>query len=117
MKSILLLLTLALFVSVGCKNKQSTTATAEEPTAEQKREDEILKAGYAKGVIEDLRNLDGCKFGIKLDESGDYIQPIKLEDRFKVAGTKVWVKYHPVKIMSNCMKGIPVELDEIKVIE
>lgn len=108
---------LAVLLLVSCKPKQ-TTQEAKLSPEEQKREEEIMKAGYSKGTMVDNSKLDGCGFMIQLeDQDQTLLWPTKLEDRFKKEGTKVWVKYTPSKMMSTCMKGIPAIIEEIKIIE
>lgn len=108
---------LLLLTTIGCSSKKNITtekATQEEITS---RTEQILKEGYIEALVED-KTKEGCNFVLKNTKTDNYLLPIKLEDRFKVDGTKVWLKYRPIRpIQNGCSFGTPITIEEIKRIE
>lgn len=63
---------------------------------------------------------EGCEVLLEIEENGEkeLFLPIELEDKFKKHGTKLKITFHPSRIMqSGCHKGIPISIDNIKLIE
>jgi len=113
-KKISLIITLAIFLS-SCTTKKNTAVTEiNEP--DNNISNQIKKEGYIEALVEDKQN-EGCGFILKNVDTKEYLIPVTLEDRFKINGQKVWLKYRPVRPIQTCNLGIPIAIDEIKIIE
>ncbi|NVK65768.1 MAG: hypothetical protein HWE22_14335 [Flavobacteriales bacterium] len=63
---------------------------------------------------------EGCDVLLEVEVEGEIqlLLPIELEEKFKKQGTKLKITFHPSRIMhSDCHKGIPIAIDNIKLIE
>jgi len=90
-------------ISQSCKtNKEANKKNIEEKT----------DALFTKGTIVKME-LDGCTWMIKL-EDGKQLEPVNLEDEFKVENLKVKFQYKHHDGFSICMAG---EMVNITVIE
>jgi hypothetical protein len=68
--------------------------------------------GFVKAEVKKY-DIDGCGFMIFL-EDGNKLNPDKLEDKFKVDGLAIWIKYGVKKnAMSICMAGPNISVVEI----
>lgn len=69
-----------------------------------------LSNGFFKATVVDKRGFDGCKFLLKLEDHST-LEPIGLDEKFLVAGKKIWIKFAIAKnTMSVCMSGTPVNI-------
>ncbi len=75
--------------------------------------DELVRNGFVKVEVLDMRNLDGCEFVLKL-EDGSSLEPVGMKEEYKTNGLFLFIKYKPIKDrMSICMVGPQVELTEV----
>lgn len=113
----------------GCKNKKPEVTTVELAGEESNNKpppppppappeelvvDETQPHGW-KGVMKDMRSLDGCQWIIQLD-NGTKLQPKNLADFTVVPadGKRVMVDYTEVKnAMGTCMSGKIVKITGI----
>ncbi len=123
----LLLLTLSAYTVVNAqqhhkKKKKKTTKThiakktvVQQPlTASDKAH---LTNGFFKATVVDKRGFDGCKFLLKLEDHST-LEPIGLNEKFLVAGKKIWIKFVIAKnAMSICMSGTPVNISAAEEVE
>ncbi|MBC7413190.1 MAG: hypothetical protein H7331_12145 [Bacteroidia bacterium] len=76
-----------------------------------------LSNGFFKVTVIDKRGLDGCRFLLKLEDHST-LEPIGLDEKFLVAGKKIWVKFAVAKnAMSVCMSGTPVNISAAESVE
>jgi len=110
----LLIMTLILFASScdASKNvsENTETNTEEAITIESKK---MLEAGFIKGEILVQKNEAGCPFTIKL-EDGRMMDPINLEDNYKITNTKIWLKFAGLRMMNRCDIAQPISIIEIQ---
>lgn len=75
--------------------------------------DELIRNGFVKVEVVDMRSLDGCEFTLKLAD-GTSLEPVGMKDEYKTNGLFLFVKYKLIKDrMSICMVGSQVELTEV----
>lgn len=63
---------------------------------------------------------EGCGILLEIQEEGkkQLLLPIELDKKYKVHGTRIKITFHPSRIMqSDCHKGIPIAIDNIKLVE
>ena len=76
-----------------------------------------MSNGFFKATVIDKRGLDGCKFLLKLEDHST-LEPIGLDEKFLVAGKKIWIKFAIAKnAMSICMSGTPVNISVAEDVE
>lgn len=113
-----------LILSCGTTEKQTqTTSTSETTTTETTTNMEtvdslkMLAAGYLLGTIVYSDKEGDCPYTIQMP--GDkmefyYLDPINLEEAYKIDGQKVWIKFNGLRRMNRCDKATPAELVDIK---
>ena len=67
------------------------------------------------GVVKDKTNDDGCGFIIEVSIDGKTtdLEPLALDDKFKVDGKAVKIAFSPSKRMSKCGNSMPITIDKI----
>lgn len=68
-------------------------------------------------TIMDMRGLDGCQFNIRLDKSGEMLEPTNLDSYpvFRINNKRVKLHYKELPNMASiCMVGQVVEITCIK---
>jgi len=93
--------------------------TTKESTKEQtKPVDTVteLADGAVNGVIKDMKKTDGCDFviAIKLDGKDVMLEPLALDEKYKVDGKTVQVIYTPSRRRSKCKGTMPITIEKIK---
>ena len=68
--------------------------------------------GFVKATIINY-TIDGCTFMIQL-EDGKKLEPVNLQNEFKIDNFKVWIKYQQSKGNSICMAGEMVTITAIE---
>lgn len=113
-----------IIVSCGTTEKQTqTTSTSETTSSESTTNTETLDSikmlaeGYTLGTIVYSDKEGDCPYTIQMP--GDkmefyYLDPINLEESFKVDGQKVWIKYNGLRRMNRCDKATPAEVVDMK---
>lgn len=75
--------------------------------------DELIRNGFVKVEVVDMRSLDGCDFVLKCAD-GTSLEPVGMKDEYKSNGKLLFVKYNLIKDrLSICMVGEQVELTEV----
>jgi len=105
-----------LFVfAIACNSSKNTTSNDSEMASEKmKIEKKMMDAGFKKGTIVYSEEEGDCPYTIKIEESGNFLDPINLEESYKAGGTEVWVKYNGLRRMNRCVKANPVSIAEIQ---
>jgi ribosomal protein L10 len=102
------------------KKKSTTTHVVKTKIAQEAltaSDKEHLKNGFYKAAVIDKRGFDGCTFVLKLEDHST-LEPIGLDEKFKVAGKKIWIKFAIAKgATSVCMSGTPVNIATAEFVE
>ena len=110
------------FALLSCGTSQNSpqnveTNSAEEIEAKKIMAEQMMAAGYLPGRIIYSDLADDCEYTIQL-KSGErdfyYVDPINLENPFRVNNQTIWVKFNGLRRMNRCEKAAPVEITEIK---
>lgn len=110
------------FAFLSCGTSQNSpqnveTNSAEEIEAKKVMAEQMMAAGYLPGRIIYSDLADDCEYTIQL-KSGErdfyYVDPINLENPFRVNNQTIWVKFNGLRRMNRCEKAAPVEITEIK---
>lgn len=108
-----------LILSCGTTEKQTQTTSTEGTTTNQEtvNPQKMMEEGYLLGTIVYSDKEGDCPYTIQMP--GDkmefyYLDPINLEEAFKVDGQKVWIKFNGLRRMNRCDKATPAELVDIK---
>ena len=110
-----ILLTIAL--AIGTFACGTTKETAKEQTQTKPVETVIETIDDAvKGTIKDMRKTDGCDFVISvvMDGKNVLLEPLGLDEKFKVDGKSVTLIYTPSRRQSKCMGTMPIMIEKIK---
>ena len=102
-----------IILSCGSTKKQTQNTSTEETVDPQK----LIEEGYMLGTIVYSDKEGDCPYTIQMP--GDkmefyYLDPINLEEKFKVDGQKVWIKFNGLRRMNRCDKATPAEIVDIK---
>ncbi len=126
LKSVLLVFS-AFFLSCGSSVEQTQNSTASETTANTSSESstisgnvdpqKLMAEGYMLGTIMFSDKEGDCPYTIQMP--GDkmefyYLDPLNLDEKYKVDGLKVWVKFKGLRTMNRCDKATPAEITDIK---
>tara|TARA_B100000809_G_C14829729_1_gene420578 strand:+ start:133 stop:450 length:318 start_codon:yes stop_codon:yes gene_type:complete len=67
------------------------------------------------GIVKDKTNDGGCSFVIEVSMDGKttVLEPLALEDKYKVEGKAVKIAFSPSKRLSKCGNSIPITIDKI----
>ncbi|MEM0517928.1 MULTISPECIES: hypothetical protein [Aequorivita] len=108
-----------LILSCGTTVKQTESTSTEETTSKEETVDpqKMIAAGYMLGTIIYSDKENDCPYTIQMP--GDkmefyYLDPINLDETYKVDGLKVWVKFNGLRRMNRCDKATPAEITDIK---
>ncbi len=115
-----------LILSCGTTEKQTTTTTETTTTTtttetngnnEKMDAQKMMAAGYLLGTIVYSDKDGDCEYTIQMP--GDkmefyYLDPINLDEGFKIDGQKVWIKFNGLRRMNRCDKATPAEIVDIK---
>lgn len=110
---------MALVFALSCSSsktaKQSEEGTKDsiEMSASDKS---MIEAGFSLGTIEASTVEGDCPFTIKIDDEDTpyLLDPINLEEPYKVDGQQVWFKYSGLRMMNRCDKANPISIIEIQ---
>ncbi len=127
LKSVLLVFS-AFILSCGSTDKQpqtstnsetTTTTTASESSTSSGNLDpqKLMAEGYMLGTIVFSDKEGDCPYTIQMP--GDkmefyYLDPVNLDEKYKVDGQKVWIKFNGLRTMNRCDKATPAEITDIK---
>jgi hypothetical protein len=92
------------------KNSEKTSDTSSESESKTNSEEMIAK-GYKKGTVV-FSDIEGdCTYTIQVEDSDSILlDPINMNERFKLNQEKIWFTYTPLKMMNRCEKANPVSL-------
>ena len=67
------------------------------------------------GIVKDKTNDDGCGFVIEVSIDGKTtnLEPLALEDKYKVDGKAVKIAFSPSRRLSKCGNSMPITIDKI----
>jgi hypothetical protein len=108
-----------LLISTSCDSTR-TAVEQTEPTVNNTKEMDTKYAndGYASGVIDYDEKRSKCSFIIIDDKSKLKYDPINInEDKFaslRGNGTKIYFKFHALRMMNRCDDAQPIEIEDIK---
>lgn len=95
-----------------------TTSTIENSTdMDLMDEQKLMEDGFIKGVVVYSEMEGDCPYTIKMENGPSefyYLDPVNLDENFKVDGEEVWIKFRGLRRMNRCNKANPVEIVEIK---
>lgn len=106
----------------ACGNGKDAVTTATSETVEEAHEvvEEVVDETnvFFEAIVLDKSSKEGCDFLLQKtndDGSTQLLEPLTLEDKFKVDGLKVEVRYTLSRRQSLCsLSSIPITIDEIK---
>ena len=120
MKTIILITTaFALVFNLSCssgKQAKQSEETDKQVTEMTANDRSMIEAGFKLGTVE-VSTVEGdCPYTIKMEE-GDttyFLDPINLEESYKVQGQQLWFKYAGLRMMNRCDKASPISITEIQ---
>lgn len=122
--SLLFLLMLGLSSCTGMRDTNSNNednANTDEMSKDEKREQDILAAGYSKCEVVDMGTQDECGFVLQDLNAKQLYKPVQWEGEFamyKQNGNIVYIKYRASKVTQTvCLQSMPIILDEMKLVE
>ena len=109
----LLIITLALGIFACGSTKETSTEQAKTQT--KPVETETIE-GLVSGVVKDMRKTDGCDFviAVTIDDKEVLLEPLELNESFKVDGRAVQLIYVASRRASKCMGTMPITIEKIK---
>lgn len=71
--------------------------------------------GFQEGVVMYSEQNGDCAYTIKTDgDTSEYLDPLTLDEGYKVDGQKVWIKFKSLRMKNRCEKARPIEIIDIK---
>jgi len=104
-----------LFLLSSCNQKATTGAIAE--TKKTEMHYKMLSNGFKMGTIIASKEEGDCPFVIQLegdDKQPYFLDPINLDESFKINGAKIWFTFGPLGRMNRCEKANPVSIIEMQ---
>ena len=100
----LLIIALAFGVFACDATKESTTDVTEQVDL------------ITTGIVKDMRKTDGCDFviAVTIDGNKTLLEPLGLDEEFKVDGKAVKLIYAPSRRESKCKGTMPIMIEKIK---
>ena len=95
------------FGMFSCGNGKEATGSTEEVV-------EVSK-DMVNGVVKDMTNSDGCDFVIEVSIDGEttLLEPLSLDEMYKVDGKAVKLTYIPSRRASKCANTMPITIEKI----
>lgn len=102
---------------VSCNSGSKVTEEDQNDTKKaEMMAEKMQEEGFYSGTIV-FSDVEGdCTYTIDLD-SDDYtylLDPINLEENYKKAGMKIWLKFSGLRMASRCANANPVSIIEIQ---
>jgi hypothetical protein len=87
---------------------------AADGTTDDNNTTEMVK-GVVTGTVKDMTKTDGCDFIIEvtIDDKAVQLEPLALDEKFKVDGKTVKLIYTPSRRMSKCTGTMPITIEKI----
>ncbi|TCI90139.1 hypothetical protein [Tenacibaculum sp. M341] len=108
---------LALIFCMSCNSNKKFVENSKSNTNDNVTK-ELIEEGYSKAILlSGTKNTSGCESLIKVEKSGELLDPINLKDtKFEVSSeeSSIWVKYSSLRMMNRCEKARPVNITAIK---
>ncbi len=106
----IVLLAVLFLSSCNCNKK----AVADENNV---KVDESKYDGYTKVILEQ-HTLDGCDWMFEIEEASEeggakYLMPVENFPEASAVAGKYYLKFTPVDVMTTCMMGKPIQVDEM----
>ena len=116
LKPLVLMLSIGILSSCSANKKMNKETMEDKATESVKMEmNKMIEAGFTEGTIVASLAEGDCPFTIEVPgENAYFLDPINLEEEFKVNGQKIWFKYAGLRMMNRCEKANPVNLIEIQ---
>ena len=74
----------------------------------------MMEAGFKQASIVASDEPGDCPYTLKLSDGVTLLDPINLDESYKMQDAKIWVKYAGLKMMNRCKKANPVRIEEIQ---
>jgi hypothetical protein len=106
-----------LFAALSCSSKKNNTNNKTKTTINDTLSKRHLEDGYHKATILFFKNTESpCDYLIELDDEQRTLLEIsnKIDEDLKFDNNAIWVKYRPLRRMSQCTNSIPVEIIAIE---
>jgi len=116
--SIITLFMASLFFFSCCSTKKEVSERAKTELNNQQKNanvDKMIKQGFKSGTIIASKESE-CPFVINIDDSNStrFLDPINLENSYKIDQQKIWLKFRALRMKNRCSKANPIEIEEIK---
>jgi len=105
---------MVLFMSCSTtKNTKENMDKTQNTAMETKK---MIENGFLAGTISQSTMAGDCPFTIKVEsEDGSYfLDPINLDETYKIDGEKIWFTYNGLRMMNRCDKASPISIKEIQ---
>jgi hypothetical protein len=111
----LLIIALAFGVFACGSTKESTTDQIKSETKPVETVTEQVDL-ITTGIVKDMRKTDGCDFviAVTIDGNETLLEPLELDEQFKVDGKTVKLIYAPSRRQSKCKGTMPIMIEKIK---
>lgn len=76
-------------------------------------ETNMIEKGFQKAIVIFSENENICPYTLSVEGVDYLLDPINLEQAFKVNQQKIWVSYRSLRMANRCDKATPVEIIEI----
>ncbi len=108
MKYIIIIAFTALMIS-GCKSTKNVNGNDTKQIY-----GEMQKKGFVEGKIV-FSDIEGdCAYTIKTTgDTPEYLDPVNLDEKYKIDGSQVWFKFTGLRRQNRCKKARPVQINEI----
>jgi hypothetical protein len=109
----LLIITLAIGMFACGSTKE--TSTDQSKTQTKPLETELID-GATSGTVKDMSTTDGCDFviAVTLDGNEVLLEPLVLDEQYKVDGKAVQLIYATSRRASKCIGTMPITIEKIK---
>jgi len=113
MKNLLIIVLALGMFACGSTKESTTTDLAKNQTKPVETES---MEGVVHGVVRDMRKTDGCDFviAVAIDGNKTLLEPLALDEQFKVHGKSVQLVYTPSKRASKCLGTMPIVIHKIR---
>lgn len=104
----IMFITVWAFASCNCAKKTVDGNTGQNAV-------QMQKDGFVQGTITFSEDEEICSYTIVTNsDTREFLDPINLDDAYKVDGKKVWIKFNSLRMKNRCEKARPIEITEIQ---
>ncbi|MEZ4779930.1 MAG: hypothetical protein R2786_11190 [Flavobacteriaceae bacterium] len=106
----------ATLLIISCSTTKTTTETMEKKETIVLDAKKMIADGFIKGAIVASTEEGDCPYVIEVAGRQDnyYLDPINLDEAFKIGGQKIWFKYNGLRMMNRCEYANPISITEIQ---